>query len=278
MNLAKTPPQKGRAYSTARRLFIRARRSRLLVDVGREVAIARAERSQPASAVSNDIVVVSIYREKNIRVLQAFLRQCPSNADIRLWALDCHDYFPGITVGSGPGGKFELVNRLIGCKPIGEQAWIVVADDDVLFVNSSLAAFITLCARARLDLAQPSHSIASHFNHTVTVARPWSRLALTGFVEIGPLLALGPRGRDDFIPFEEGGMGWGLEFSWNNTIKKGRRLGIVDACKMVHLVPAGGDYSPREEFERGPGLDPDELRKLKVRYRTWYVWESSARF
>jgi hypothetical protein len=73
-------------------------------------------------------------------------------------------------------------------------------------------------------------------------------------------------------------MGWGLEFSWNNTIKKGRRLGIVDACKMVHLVPAGGDYSPREEFERGPGLDPDELRKLKVRYRTWYVWESSARF
>jgi hypothetical protein len=74
-----------------------------------------------------------------------------------------------------------------------------VADDDVLFVNSSLAAFIRLCARASLDLAQPSHSIASHFNHSVTVARPWSRLALTGFVEIGPLLALGPRGRDDFI-------------------------------------------------------------------------------
>jgi hypothetical protein len=244
----------------------------------RHLTVRKAGRGHQAPAVPYPVVLALVYRSENVPILDAFLRQCPSNTDVRLWSLDEPPLLPDVTVGSGPGQKFDLVNRLLGAAPIADDAWVVVADDDVLFSRGCVADFLGECQRARLDIAQPGHSAGSHFTHRVTVARPWARVTLTRFVEIGPVFAVAPGRRAEFVPFPDVGMGYGLEVEWARSVAGGARLGVVDQCRVMHLAPVGQSYSAEEEMNRAlakiPGQQID-FEALNEPVATWYRWQRS---
>jgi hypothetical protein len=225
--------------------------------------------------------VYSVYRRRNAAVLERLLAPALARDwTVGLWALDEPDpRLARLTAGSGPGTKFELVNRLLAERPAAPRAHIVVADDDAEFVRGSLAAFLETAAAAQLDLAQPAHVLRSNISHRITWRRPLSRARLTTFVEIGPLFAVAPAWRDRVMPFPPGiGMGWGLELDWMDLRADGCRLGIVDATPIRHLSRFAAAYAPDEEIakltrlleERGaPGW-----RGLRQTLGTWRPWRA----
>lgn len=100
---------------------------------------------------------------------------------------------------------------------------------------------------AGLDMAQPAHDLGSHFSHGINVRRPGALARLTDFVEIGPLIAIGPGIRNRVIPFDEQRpMGWGLELQWSALAGEGFRLGVVDAVAVEHIDPVGEGYDSAE--------------------------------
>ncbi len=238
----------------------------------RQHAAARAAASPQMPPTGDPVVLTCVYRKRNRPVVEAMLRQCPADVDARLWCLD-GDPGPGTrlgtgrVLGAGPGEKFPLVDALLACRPLPENAYVVVADDDVVFSQGSLEALLRVCRHLSLDLAQPAQSWSSCYSHPFTLARPWSLARRTGFVEIGPLFVVGPGRRSDFIPFGPVGMGYGLEMRWNTLAKSGARLGIVDRCQMVHLGTVGAGYAVSQELERMvaslPGQDYGALADTK---------------
>src|SRR5206468_6209107 len=104
------------------------------------------------------VAVVSVYRCRNAAFVQGLLRQLPVDAVVRLWSLD--EIVPDlatVTLGSGPGSRFALLNMLIGDLP-AEPDMLVVVDDDVRFVVGDLARLVHAGSSLGLDLFQPAHS------------------------------------------------------------------------------------------------------------------------
>lgn len=223
--------------------------------------------------------VYSVYRRRNAEVLERLLAPALARDwTVGLWALDELDpRLAGLTTGSGPGTKFELVNRLLAERPPSHAQQVVVADDDAEFVRGSLVSFLETAAAAQLDLAQPAHVLRSNISHRITWRRPLSRARLTTFVEIGPIFAVAPAWRGRIMPFPQDiGMGWALELDWMDLRADGCRLGIVDATPIRHLSPFAAAYAPDEEIakltrlleERGaPGW-----RGLRLTLATWRPW------
>jgi hypothetical protein len=254
------------------------RPNRHALGMWRAALLLKAAHTCSSESSRYPIVFVAVYRRHNVKTLISLLRQCPAGADIRLWSLDEPvTELSSLTVGIGKGTKFELVNKLLSIKPLDDKSWIVVADDDVLFSRGSIDEMIGYCVAGSLDIAQPSHHPASYYNHPFTLCRPWARARLTGFVEVGPFFVLGPEHRDQFVPFDERGMGWGIEFQWNDRIRYGARLGIIDVCRIVHTVPAGHTYSVEEEAnylrERLGRSGLSSVDEAKICQATWYRWE-----
>jgi hypothetical protein len=220
--------------------------------------------------------VYSVYRRSNTEVVLRLLRPAlDEDWAVRLWALDEPDErLADLTAGTGPGTKFELVNRLLAENPPGEGDYVVVADDDAEFVRGDLVAFVRSAADASLDLAQPAHSLRSNISHRITWRRPLSRARLTTFVEIGPIFAVSPEWRERVVPFpEDVGMGWGLELRWMDLREEGCRLGIVDATPVRHLARFASAYAPDEEVARlNRLLDERGAPGWKGLRRTLDVW------
>jgi hypothetical protein len=223
--------------------------------------------------------VFSVYRQRNASVLERLL-EAPLAAGwpVALWALDePAASLETWTHGHGTGTKFELVNGLAAELSLEPDDWIVVADDDAVFVRGSLVSFAETAAAAGLGLAQTAHALRSNISHRITWRRPFSNARLTTFVEIGPIFAVHPGWRDRVLPFPDGiGMGWGLELDWMDLRADGCRLGIVDATPVRHLAPFAAAYSPDEEVaklerlleERGaPGWG--DLRRTLATWRPW---------
>lgn len=220
-----------------------------------------------------------MYRRRNASVLERLL--APVDAAgwaVRLWALDERDpALAALTAGTGPGTKFELVNRLLADTPPETGDYVVVVDDDVAFVRGNLVSFARTAAAAGLDLSQPAHVLWSNISHRITWMRPLTRARLTTFVEIGPIFAVSPAWRDRVVPFPDHvGMGWGLELEWMDLMDSGCRLGIVDSTPVRHLARFATAYAPDEEIarltrlleERGaPGWKG--LRRTLARWRPW---------
>jgi hypothetical protein len=147
------------------------------------------------------------------------------------------------------GGKFENLNRVLREGPDPRSFdWTLVVDDDVKLPARFLDRFIALCARLRLDLAQPAQTLKSHAAWRVTRRRPWSLVRETSFVEIGPVTAFGRGPAEELMPFPDLRYGWGLDLHWAALAReRGWRLGVVDAVPVRHeTVPIGSSY-PREE-------------------------------
>jgi hypothetical protein len=168
--------------------------------------------------------------------------------DVRLWALDRIDPdLASSTIGSGPGSRLELHNRLAGS---ADDEWLVVSDDDVRFEHGTIVDFVRTAALLGLDIAQPAHERGSYATHRITRRLPFHAARETTFVECGPIVAFSPRAAARILPFPDFGMGWGLELLWHDLRTEGYRLGIVDSVSIVHLFRAARSYDNSDEEDR----------------------------
>ena len=208
-----------------------------------------------AEATPARVLVLSIYRPGSSlpRALSA-LRSERHTVEHALGAVGPPEPpLDGDTVADGlEGGKFENLNRVLQAAPDpGSFDWTLVVDDDVELPERFLDRFVALCARFRLDLAQPAQTLKSHAAWRVTRRRPWSLVRETSFVEIGPLTAFGREAAAALMPFPELRYGWGLDLHWAALAReRGWRLGVADAVPVRHeSLPIGSSYSREEAVE-----------------------------
>jgi hypothetical protein len=227
-------------------------------------------------------LLIAVYRRDNVETIRALVEDAERlDWRIRLWDLDGADAFGDVTVGSGKGTKFELLNRLL---PEHLPAAVIVADDDVM-LHAPLDVLVGAARTAGLDLAQPAHSRGSHSTYRFLRARSWLRSRETNFVEIGPLFVVVGY-YDSFLPFPDNiGMGWGLEFTWAAEARSGgARMGVLDWITMDHLKPHATSYPLEDEVSRlrgrlaevGVGSVEEYQRTLHRKYRI-PTWESFRR-
>lgn len=201
---------------------------------------------------------------------------------VALWGLDAViPELARLTVGTGPGPRLALLNRLYRSLPASVSGQIVVSDDDVEYARGGLQELLCLSHECRLDLAQPVHAPGSHVNQAITRARPLTLARLTLFVDVGPVLVISAQARPRILPFpEEFGMGWGLPMVWSDLARSGAcRLGQVDAVSVRHLAQAGTDYDVRPEAERVQTMKKKrqvEPESSQQTLASWRVWQSSA--
>lgn len=234
-----------RTLSTPFRIRLSARRV-LLPLSDRLGEVTPADETRPAATV------LCVYRRRNAAaVLELREHARDAGAELRLWALDEGDQrLADLEVGSGPGSRTELLNRLFA-EPRRPAGTVVLADDDALLTSGGLDVLLELVHAADLGLAQPAHEPDSHWSLRLTIARPWSLVRRTGFVEIGPIVVVSAPWVDRVLPLPEGyGMGWGLEVGWSALQEQGCRLGIVDRVRVRHLERAATEYGSSSERER----------------------------
>jgi hypothetical protein len=186
---------------------------------------------------------VAVYRLRHASRLAALLQQLGPGITVRLWCLDePAEALRPVTVGQGPGTRFELLNRLIASVPESlRRDGLIVSDDDYSFRVGNLHQLVAAGTRLGLDVWQPAHSRTSFANFAFVRRRPGVVLRLTTFVEQGPVLVLSAAAQAVLLPFREDiGMGWGVEIGWTRLAEQhGLRLGIVDALVIDHLPPVG---------------------------------------
>jgi hypothetical protein len=171
-----------------------------------------------------------------------------------------------------------LLNRLLATSPIPPDAWVVVADDDVVFTRGNLGDLLDIGEAAGFGLVQPAHSLASICTHQFVVARPLVRAGSVGFVEIGPLFAIAPAGQGRLLPFPEDlGMGWGTEVLWHGLHRGGMRMGVVDAVRIVHCGPVAAGYSAEDaDIVSNRMLAAHgfvSMFDLMTRHGRWWRWQ-----
>ena len=223
-----------------------------------------------------EVSLYCVYRAKNAarvrRLCEAIAR---FGAVPHLWALDRAD--PRLsrwTRGTGPGRKFELLSKLYEGHRPGEDAWLLLIDDDVEVSRRGWRRLLRTSRAAGFDLSQPAHGRGSHRSHVLTRAR-FARARMTTFVEIGPVVLVSPRVRNEVVPFPpHDGMGWTLDFAWHDLSKEGYRLGIVDAVRMRHVGAVGQDYDSTEDRRAVRAeLDARGLRDVPDMHQTLAVWQ-----
>jgi hypothetical protein len=249
------------------------------------------ERSRPVAGGEGAAAatLVAVYRAANSRVLEGLLAKAgPISLDVRLWALDHPTaHLADLTVGSGPGAKFDLINQLLLARACPPAHPVVIADDDVLIRRGNLARLISVMEKADLHLAQPAHESYSFHTHAMTRRRHLTIAQLSTTVEIGPLFVVRPAWRSQILPFSSDiGLGWGLELAWIALREMGCRIGIVDSVTVVHTRPVGLAYDQRAELRRleerlraygAPGVDVEsEMRALLHREQAWRPWQRRA--
>jgi len=250
------------------------RQSLLILDPSRLIPLGPAQ-------TAPDFALIGVYRRRNREHVLRLIEQAPA---ARFWGLDGVDpLLAEFTIGEGPGLRFPLLNRL--AEGVASP-FLVVSDDDVRVTRGSLAEIVMIADTFRLDLCQPAHQANSFVNWGFTRARPLSTLRLTTFVEIGPLLVVGPRLRDRIVPFpDDGTMGWGTELDWHTLHEQeGARLAIVDSVHVKHLGAMAIDYDAAENREqlsaqmKDRGLaDWRQLQRTLETVRPWRAAQARTR-
>lgn len=249
----------------------------------RQEELTRALEANPFASERASVVAL-IYRAKNARVVRGLLNQLPRGVDARLWALDdVADDLAPYTVGSGRGAKFELLTKLLECRPINERAMVVVSDDDVILVDCLFEDIFLLMDVAGLGLAQPTHHWSSWLTHLHSLPRPHTKVSLTSFVEIGPIFIISPEWvKPVAASFRGAAMGWGLEARWSNLQSFGLRLGLVDECRMAHFAAPAKTYDRTEAFTSMRAILTETrvgyLENLMRRHGRWYADEPAPRW
>lgn len=179
---------------------------------------------------------------------------------------------------AGGRGKFENLNLLLARNPPDPYDWLLIIDDDVLLPAGFLDVFVFLVERFSLQLAQPAHRARSHAAWPLTRRRPGSVVRETGYVEIGPVVALHRDAFGALLPFPELRAGWGLDAHWAAVARaNGWRLGVVDATPIRHQLRRIAAFYDREEavaegqrfLAQRPYLTAAESQRTYTTHRTW---------
>jgi hypothetical protein len=227
-----------------------------------------------------DAGLVCVYRKENSRIVVELVNQALAlEMAVALWALDSPiASLAERTVGSGPGSRLQLLNRLCNSLPASASGQLVVCDDDIRFERGGLRGLLSLTTACDFGLAQPAHAPRSYVNQAITRARPLTLARVTTYVESGPVVVISPEWRSRVVPFpEELGMGWGVDLVWSDLQKVGCRLGIVDGVSLRHLAPAARGYDVGPEAERLRAMMKTRgIESLHAFQRTlgaWRVWQ-----
>jgi hypothetical protein len=226
--------------------------------------------------------LLCVYRERNREGVRALVEEARRLClTVALWALD--DTVPALasaTVGAGPGLRMDLLNRLWQGVRDSAPHQVVVADDDVSFTHGSLAQLLEAVAVCGFGIAQPAQRWNGDGPHEITRERTLTLARETTFVEIGPLFVVTGSWISRVLPFPEGfGMGWGLELVWQDLLREGCRLGVVDCVTVNHpAAPGRREYDAGREAERLRSMlwerklesPADAQRTL----RSWRVWRA----
>lgn len=212
---------------------------------------------QPDDSGPSTVALVCVYRRANARWVRRLLEQLPVDAVVRLWALDeVATELRDATVGCGPGGRLDLLNRLVAAIDSPCEV-MVIADDDVGFVVGDLPRLLRIGRWLGLDLFQPAHGRRSSLAYRFTRKRWLTVGRRTRFVEQGPLVVLSATAQRRILPFPDHfGMGWGIEARWS-TLEPHLAMGIVDAVAVRHV--RRGTYGYDTVAEQGR-LDAELLR------------------
>lgn len=226
------------------------------------------------------VTLYMVYRQRNASVVHHILEAPIAHGwAINLWALDeIAETLATFTRGVGKGSKFALYNELLQAAPPGDADVVVFSDDDFRFRRGDLQRFVALMSIVGLDVAQPVHATSRNAFHDITLRRGSALARLTGFVEIGPVVAFSPRARATVVPFpNDAGMGWGLEFEWAQLAGAGQRLGTVDAVAIDHLVPPGTEYDGADAwYEMERRLARAGIPLTEWRGETTSIWPAYA--
>lgn len=233
----------------------------------------RLRRRVPAAPVPA-FTLLCIYRERYVEQVVELCRSATAaGGSVRLWSLDgsTHPDLAAHTISSGPGDRPALLNELERSAQTGGAHWLVVTDDDVR-LDPGVGELLSMTVNAELDIAQPAHAPASNASFPHTYARPLALARRTEFVEVGPVVVVGPRARPHVFPMDETHlMGLGSELAWMELRSLGIELGIVDCVAVAHLGRIGADYDAsldelRVRIHAAGG--PARLRKI---HATWYA-------
>ena len=244
-----------------------------------ERATAKTQLNKRVVREATPLLVLMVYRAKNLRLVQTFLHGLGQDADVRLWALD--EVVPElahITLGSGSGLRFVNLNALYDAKPVGAGTWVVIADDDFLFIKGGVARSIELMKRAGFSLAQPGQSLLGWWSILFNVSRPLMMARDTNYVEQGPIIIADPSFASKIFPLpEEDDMGWGIEAEWFRMKKDHLRIGIIDACRVVHFnhnavsYPVGPELQKMSERLTSAGIN--NMWQLQSVNGYWWRWQ-----
>lgn len=254
-------------------LAVGARRARTALLVAADRLSPAALLPVPRTDGVGSVGFVCIYRRRNASTLRALLADLPAGTAARLWALD--EPVPelaSLTIGSGPGGRLELLNRIVATLPPGADH-LVLADDDVELVNGDIERLLRVGAAAGFDLYQPAHAPRSANAFAFARRRPLLLARESRFVEQGPVVVMSRHAQDVLLPLPgELGMGWGVEVRWSRLAQQhGLRLGIVDAVGLRHHQGGAHPYDTGKELAQlerevaAAGLT--DLRELQVTVR-----------
>jgi hypothetical protein len=247
----------------------------------RNRALARATSLQHDETLdgTTPLLVLMVYRARNVRLVKALLSQFESTADIRLWALD--EIVPELaskTLGCGLGVRFSHINWLYNVEPVKEGSWLVIADDDFFFSKGNITSTITMMKRAGFSLAQPSQSMMGWWSDLFHVSRPLVQARDTNCVEQGPLFIADSEFLKIILPLPESNdMGWGIEAEWYQLNEGRLRIGIIDGCRVVHCGKVANSYAvgPALETMRKRVLDSgiESFWQLRSVNKYWFTWQ-----
>jgi GT2 family glycosyltransferase len=232
---------------------------------GRSRRLAAASREEPPRRSVLVLSVVQPHRAAQAGAIREELMR--SRHDVQVH-----------TTAAGERGKFENLNALLAEHPAADHDWLLVIDDDVELPRGFLDAFLFLCERFSLTLAQPAHRLDSHAAWQVTRRHPASVVRETSFVEIGPVTAFAARCFEVLLPFPDLRMGWGLDVHWAALAREhGWRCGIVDAVPIRHRqAPAGAGYAreqavleARSFLADRPHISAREAERTLVTHSDW---------
>jgi len=265
--------------SPVRRLVVRAARGLVQSPVELLDPSPRVLRRRTRRTPLPPLVVISVYRRRFAKHLLRVRSQLPDGARVALWGLDGVDRPLGDdTLGTGPGERFVLLNRLLAGLDLEPGAWVLVMDDDVLFKRGAPGDLLRAALAFGFDLCQPVHAWNSEVSHRVTRRRALMLARRSGWVEQGPVVLFGPAARERLLPFPSiPWPGWGIEFLWSREERRGLRLGIVDAVTIVHrqrVNASGYSWNAARELEdrlrAEAGFAPDEdLQTPRAGWRPW---------
>ncbi|MGQ0732810.1 MAG: hypothetical protein ACT4QD_04040 [Acidobacteriota bacterium] len=134
--------------------------------------------------------------------------------------------------------KFVLLNNLFSTLRLGDYAFILVCDDDILLPPGFLDKYLQCVREYDLALCQPARTHDSYIDHSFVEQLDGLVARRTWFVEIGPLFSIRSDAFSALLPFDESSpMGWGYDLVWPRVIESiGLKMGIVDATPVAHSV------------------------------------------